>query len=81
MVSKITCLAESESDDVPPTGAERVTFSRVIGVVKDVEENDYEQVNALVIDERVTCGSVTYEQEICEPETCELEISLRENGE
>jgi biopolymer transport protein ExbD len=46
LVSKITCLAESESDDVPLTGAERVTFSRVIGVVKDVEENDYEQVNA-----------------------------------
>jgi hypothetical protein len=39
-----------------------------------------------VIDERVTCGPVTYEQEICEqeicePEICEPEISLRENGE
>jgi hypothetical protein len=34
-----------------------------------------------VIDERVTCGPVTYEQEICEQEIFELEISLRENGE
>ena len=78
---KITCLAELASDDVLLNGAERVTFSRVNGVVKGVEENDYEQVNVLVIYERVTCEPVIYEPVICGLETFELEISWRESGE
>jgi hypothetical protein len=47
----------------------------VNGVVKDAEENDYEQVNAWEIFERATCGPVIDEQEICGLGTFVLEIS------